>query len=522
MKKFSLLVTVFILICFMLTACGTTAEDILGALTGNSILSVEVTTGSSAGVVSSQVPTQSTEDSSETSRNNSITPIYPMTSSVGKVSPSKVNSQSIPTQTESTAIVLLIDRSEGMAEGDGSEGFVNQYGATRLEYVRQAVDQMVTDGLFSEKDYVGIIFFGGNKNTPIEALQLTPASNVLGISRAIYMDITFITGGQNYLGSTEWRHALESAANMLKSFRAADNKHIFMITDGSGDKAEGEASKLNEYPVGGWKYFGEKLPSGYSIPAGIPDKCYTDYIYDTYGITTSTLNVACPLSPAKEYIAELERNGATYYAQSPQDIQTAIKTECYRIKGKTTNLPETSVPSNSSSDSSIITSESYDNSSSSTPDTSVDEETSFERAFISQDLDANGIVDETELAKNKTRTDSSDGFFSLVGASGGASQSPACVYSDSKNQNVSLTRIFKGAVQFSGTQGGVLTFYPRNYTRVQTYIITIDSVAIDGEWVAETSAPVTVVLPRSGLVKVTTKDGDLDAAFFAVKYSYSN
>ena len=522
MKKFSLLVTVFILICFMLTACGTTAEDILGALTGNSSSNVQVATGSSAGVVSSQVPTQSREDSSETSRNNSITPIYPMTSSVGKVSPSIVNSQSIPTQTESTATVLLIDRSSPMVAGEGS--VLDSSGRDRLTIVQDAVTQTLASGIFTKNDYIGVIFFGGKKFTPIEALQLTSASNVLGISRAVNMDITAITGGKNYLGSTDWRHALEAATKMLAGFQSTDNKHIFMITDGAGDTVnpEGESSNLTGYPVGGWKYYGEKLPSGYTPPAGVPDKCYTDYIYDTYGITTSTLNVTCPLSPAKDYIAAIECNGATYYTETAQEIENAIITECNRIKGKTTNLPGTSVPSNSSSDSSIITRESYDNSSSSTPDTSVGEETSFERAFISQDLDANGIVDETELAKNKTRTDSSDGFFSLVGASGGASQSPACVYSDSKNQNVSLTRIFKGAVQFSGTQGGVLTFYPRNYTRVQTYIITIDSVAIDGEWVAETSAPVTVVLPRSGLVKVTTKDGDLDAAFFAVKYSYSN
>ncbi len=521
MKKFSLLITVLILICFALTACGTTAEDILGALTGNSNSNVQVATGSSAGVASSQVPTQSREDSSETSRNNSITPIYPMTSSAGKVSPSKVNSQSIPTQTESTATVLLIDRSASMYGQEGDNGFVGAYGQIRMEIVQQAFAQAFADGIFTKNDYIGVIFFGGQKYTPIEALQLTSASNVLGINRAINMDITAIAGGKNYLGLTDWRHALEAATKMLAGFQATDNKHIFMITDGAGDKAEGESSNLTGYCVGGWKVYGPTISSG-TIPSGMPDKCYTDYIYGTYGITTSTLNAACLLSPAKDYIAAIECNGATYYTETAQEIENAIITECNRIKGKTTNLPETSVPSNSSSDSSIITSESYDNSSSSTPNTSVGEETSFERAFISQDLDANGIVDETELAKNKTRTDSSDGFFSLVGASGGASETPACVYSDSKNQNVSLTRIFKGAVQFSGTQGGVVTFYPRSYTRIETYIITIDSVAIDGEWVAETSAPVTVVLPRSGLVKVTTKDGDLDAAFFAVKYSYSN
>ncbi len=387
MKKFSLLVTVFILICFMLTACGTTAEDILGALTGNSNSNVQVATGSSAGAVSSQAPTQSAEDSSETSKNSSSAPIYPATSSVGKVSPSTANSQSIPTQTEPTATVLLIDRSSAMVKG-GDGCVLDSSGRDRLTIVQEAVTQVLASRIFTNNDYIGVIFFGGNKNTPIEALKLTSVSNVSGISRAINMDITAIAGGKNYLGSTDWRHALEAATKMLSGFQTANNKHIFMITDGAGDYSiEGESSNISGYPIGGWKYYGSKLPSGYSVPAGVPDKCYTDYIYDNYGITTSTLNVACSLTPARNYISAIECNGATYYSETAQEIENAIITECNRIKGKTVDLPGTNVSNSSTSTSSQpstipVPDVSFDGESFFAPETPVPSGTSIEAILL--------------------------------------------------------------------------------------------------------------------------------------------
>ena len=143
-----------------------------------------------------------------------------------------------------------------------------------------------------------------------------------------------------------------------------------------------------------------------------------------------------------------------------------------------------------------------------------------ERAFISQDMDGNGIVDTAELSQNKTRTSTSDGFFSVVGSSGGSSQSPACVYSDTKNASLSLTRIFKGAVQFTAECSGTVTFYPRNQSKV--FIVTVDGTQVDGQWTATSSDPVAVKLPSGGVVKVTTTKGDGDAAFFAVKFSYPN
>ncbi len=247
-----------------------------------------------------------------------------------------------PKTNSNKAMVLLIDRSSGMCGGEGDNGFTGRYGKNRLQVVQEAFTKVLADGTFNKDDYVGVIFFGGNKYTPIEALQLSAASNVLGISRAVGMDITSIANGKNYLGSTNWRHALEAATKMLQPFQAADNKHIVMITDGAGDKAVGESTNLTGYADGGWKVYASK-ESGGTIPSGLPDKCYTDFIYDKYGITTSTINVGNTLSPAASYIefmetsSELDGKQHYYYTETADQIADAISVECKNIPTKIIN-----------------------------------------------------------------------------------------------------------------------------------------------------------------------------------------
>lgn len=336
MKKFSLLIMVFMLFCFALTACGTNSGDILGALSGSSnliseqtsiLLSENSVSGNVDISVNSTVNDNSTASNSVTQ--NSI------------VSNSTANSS--VERNKSVAIALLIDRSSGMCGEEGDNGFTDTYGKTRLKVIEQAVAQALSNGTFDKNDYMGVIFFGGAKNTPIEATQLTYASNMIGISRAVSMDITSITGSKNFLASTEWRNGLEAATNMLKPFEEADTKHIIMITDGAGDKIEGESSTLDDYPIGGWKYYGSTLPYASIIPEGLPEKCYTDYIYDKYGISTSTINVGNMLQPAASYIEFMETASLIdgkdhyYYVETAEQIKDAVITECKQLKGKNTS-----------------------------------------------------------------------------------------------------------------------------------------------------------------------------------------
>lgn len=249
-----------------------------------------------------------------------------------------------PKSNSNKAMILLIDRSSGMCGEEGDNGFTGQYGKNRLQVVQEAFSTVLGDGTFSKDDYVGVIFFGGNKYTPIEATKgLIPASNIFGINRAVGMSIAALTGGKEYLGSTDWRHALEKAVSWLQPFQQSDNKHIIMITDGAGDKAEGESSNLTGYPVGGWKSYSAKLPAGYSAPGGTPDKCYTDFIYDKYGITTSTINVGNKMSPASSYIefmetaSQADKKTHYYYTETAQQIADAVTIECKNIPTKIIN-----------------------------------------------------------------------------------------------------------------------------------------------------------------------------------------
>lgn len=374
MKKFSLLIMVFMLFCFALTACETNSGDILGALSGSSnsiseqtsILSSE---NSASGNVDISVNSTVKDDSMAT---NSVTQNTIVSNST---------SNSFQEENKSVAIVLLIDRSSGMCGGEGDNGFTDTYGKTRLQIIEQAVAQVLSSGTFDKNDYMGVIFFGGAKNTPIEALQLSSVSNVIGVSRAVSMDITSITGSKNFLASTEWRNGLEAAANMLQPFVVPDTKHIIMITDGAGDKVEGESSTLNDYPIGGWKYYGRTLPYPSIIPEGLPEKCYTDYIYDKYGISTSTINVGNTLQPAASYIEFMETASLIdgkdhyYYVETAEQIKDAVMTECKQLKGKNTNssnqsssessqstsiedgsfyIPETPIPSGTSINATIL------------------------------------------------------------------------------------------------------------------------------------------------------------------------
>ncbi len=361
MKKFSLLIMVFMLFCFALTACETNSDDIVGIIGGSSSNSISEQTSLSPSEssfstsVGGTIVNSTVSESAETSNSlgdNSTTNSVSYESSDTSNSTSSAYPEINPI--ESSAIVLLIDYSSGMSNGAGSENFVAQYGKTRIQVVQEAFLQVVNQKMFGEKSFIAAIFFGGRNgssinpySTPIKALDLTSTSNVSAINNALLMDITAITGGQNYLGSTEWRHALEAATEILKPLQGIYNKHIFMITDGAGNMEDGESSRLNGYPDGGWKVYGPTVSSG-PIPSGMPDKCYTDFIYDRYGITTSTLNVACSLSPAKEYIAELECNGATYYGETAEELANAIYSEGNRISKLNIDLEK---PDNSGSSS---------------------------------------------------------------------------------------------------------------------------------------------------------------------------
>ena len=255
------------------------------------------------------------------------------TDNFNDILPIKVKPESSTTK----EVVLLIDRSSGMCGGEGSWN----YSKTRLEVVQEAVVNCLAEGVFNEKDYIGVIFFGGKNYTPIEALKLTSAANIISIKNAVGMDITAIANGKNYLGNTEWRHALEAATKMLVGSKAGDNDHIVMISDGAGDKAEGESAQLTGYPVGGWKVYG--ATNAGTIPSGVPEKCYTDFILDKYGITTSVINVGCNLSPAKEYLqmmetaSELDKKTHYYYTETADDIMKAIEIECKNIPTKIIN-----------------------------------------------------------------------------------------------------------------------------------------------------------------------------------------
>ncbi|MBQ2717060.1 MAG: VWA domain-containing protein [Clostridia bacterium] len=243
-----------------------------------------------------------------------------------------------PKKNNNKAIVLLIDRTSAMVDGAGSQDFRNLYSKTRLQVIQEAVTEVLADGTFNKDDYIGLIFFGGKDNTPIEALQLTAASNVLGISRAINMDITSLTSGSNYLISTEYRHALEAATKMLQSFQVAENKHILLISDGAPGSLDAESSNISNYPNGGWKYYGAKLPAGFTAPEGIPEKCYTDFIYDTYGITTSTIAISPEPAIAEQYLdkmansaKQLDNKDHSHVANTPEEIAEAISVECKNI-----------------------------------------------------------------------------------------------------------------------------------------------------------------------------------------------
>ncbi len=250
-----------------------------------------------------------------------------------------------PKTNTNKAIVLVIDRSSAMVDGEGSEDFRKTYGKTRLQVVQEAFSQALADGAFSPQDYVGVIFFGGNKYTPIQALQLSSASNVLGISRAVGKDISADAGGKNYLSSTEWRHALEAATKMLQPFQAADNKHILLISDGAPKTSDGESSNLSNYPNGGWKYYGDRLPSGYSAPGGVPEDCYTDYIYDKHGITTATIAIDPQPSIAGQYLEAMadsakDADGGkdhSHVATTAEQIAEAIAVECKNVPTKIIN-----------------------------------------------------------------------------------------------------------------------------------------------------------------------------------------
>lgn len=248
-----------------------------------------------------------------------------------------------PEATTSKGIVLLIDRSSGMCGGEGDNGFTGASGGkNRLQVVQEAFQLALMEGVFSPKDYFGVIFFGGNKYTPIKALEMTSASNVLGISKAINMDITAIAQGKNYLGSTDWRHALEAATQMLQSFNIVDNKHVILITDGAGDRPEGESSNLDGYPVGGWKYYGARLTG--AAPSGLPEKVFTDYMLDRCGgITTSVINVGNNLEPAQTYMQAMVTSPANeqtthyYKTNTAQEILDAVAIECKNIPTKLIN-----------------------------------------------------------------------------------------------------------------------------------------------------------------------------------------
>ncbi len=290
MKKLVLLMS-FLLICSLtFSACGANVEDFLGI---NSTNSIENTS-------------QTSNVTNSTSVNNSTSSIRTSQSTVQSTSTENPISQIDEyNYLNSKAVVILMDRSSSFVDGEGSESFVSSTGMTRLEVMQEAFNEALTKGVFTEHDYVSIVYFGGYINTPLEVLTFTNGANLIRIRQTIQMDISILNSGNNYLGGNEFRHALEYSAKMLNNFTLANNKHILFITDGNIATGDAENSKLTNYPNGGWKYYGETLPTGYTQTTGIPEKCYTDYLYDTYQITTSTIDVASESELVSSYVASM-------------------------------------------------------------------------------------------------------------------------------------------------------------------------------------------------------------------------
>lgn len=262
-----------------------------------------------------------------------------------------------PQSTGSKAVVICIDYSSGMGTGEGGGKFPYNGGSyTRIELVKMGLQKALDNGAFGENDYIGILAFGGkarqtkmtgtdaNGNTqcnPYVLLNITNCYNVMDIQKAFdYLD------NSKYMSNTEWRLPMETAASMLNKFTQAETKHMLFITDGAGDKTEGESSGYTDYVTGSWKKYGPSI-NDYDASNS---KCYTGYMYDKYGITTSTILINNNYQTVKDYVKKMAVDGGgiqinketgkeTGFADctAPDQIAEAVEEACKNIPSKIIN-----------------------------------------------------------------------------------------------------------------------------------------------------------------------------------------
>lgn len=233
-------------------------------------------------------------------------------------------------QKDGKAVVLCVDYSSAMCAADGEYVSYNGRNYSRKELLWMGIKKALYSKAFGDNTQVGIIFFGG-KDNPIVALPLTDSTKISKIETALDTP----PNEKGYMGNTEWRRPMEVAASMLNDNVSATTKHIIFITDGAGDKPEGESSKLVGYPIGGWKQSNAKIGQ----PVLDPNKCYTYYLDTQYGITLSSVAVYSPFQTVTNYVKQMaEDGGGNFYdVNNPDKLVEVIEEECKNIPTKLVN-----------------------------------------------------------------------------------------------------------------------------------------------------------------------------------------
>ncbi len=128
---------------------------------------------------------------------------------------------------KNTAIMIVLDKSSSMINNQ-----VPGTGKNRLEIAKEAA--IMTVNSMNNSDYVGVVTFSSNSDVKLE-VPLSPVTQKVAINRIIG-DITSSVGTQYYYG-------IDMAANELKAFNNANNKHIILLSDGTptDDKAAFDA-----------------------------------------------------------------------------------------------------------------------------------------------------------------------------------------------------------------------------------------------------------------------------------------
>ena len=118
---------------------------------------------------------------------------------------------------KNTAFMIVLDKSSSMVNNQ-----VPGTGKNRLEIAKEAAITCIES--MNNSDYVGVVTFASNNEVKLD-VPLSPVTQKVEINRII-SGITNSTGTQYY-------NALDLAANELKAFDKANNKHIILISDGS-------------------------------------------------------------------------------------------------------------------------------------------------------------------------------------------------------------------------------------------------------------------------------------------------